>query len=119
MAKLPGLYAPDGSYYVTQTDGNGNPTGNADVYVFTPLGYSQITSLGSAVTLGSIPTGAKMALISVSSANVRWRDDGTSPTTTVGMPMIAGQEFQYSGDFTKLQFIAVSGSPVLDVSFYK
>jgi hypothetical protein len=86
---------------------------------YQPLGYVQITGLGSATGLGAIPAGATMALISVSGANVRWRDDGTAPTANVGLPLIAGQEFSYSGTLSGIRFIAVSGSPVLDVSFYK
>jgi hypothetical protein len=92
-------------------------------FQYTCLGYTQIVLSSTAVglasgTLAAIPTDARMALISVSTANVRWREDAP-PTTLLGMPRAAGQEFQYSGDLAAIQFIAVSGSPVLDISFYR
>jgi len=95
-------------------------------YQYQPYGYTQIgaTALASAVglaggTLTSVPNGTKLAVIACSTANVRWRDDGTAPTATLGMPLNAGQQLAYSGDLSAVKFILVSGSPVLDVSFYK
>lgn len=105
-------------------------------YTYQPLGYAQLTVTGTAQTLkqllaaaaaaspatsqiSDIPTGARMALILGETANVRWIDDGQKPTTTFGTLHTSTQEFQYSGDLNAIQFIAVSGSPVLDVSFYK
>jgi hypothetical protein len=87
-------------------------------YSYTPLGFVQL-NISGATGLGTIPAGASMALIVCETANVRWRDDGIAPTSSVGMLFSSGQEFQYSGNLLNIQFIAVSGSPVLDVSFYK
>src|SRR5258708_5167231 len=104
------------------------PVMSPGIYSFAPLGYEQITLSGSTVidlTNGgtfTIPPSARMALIAVSVAKVRWRDDGTNPTTAVGMPVDGTTntlEFQYTGDLTAIKFVAVSGSPVLDVSFYR
>ena len=101
-------------------------------YQWTPLGYQQIsaTTLGSATNL-SPPANATFALIEVEGVagtdSVRWRDDGTAPTSTVGMLVDATNAsttspqpapFQYSGDLTKIQFIKAAGSPILNVSFY-
>jgi hypothetical protein len=83
-----------------------------------PLGFQQITSLSSAKSL-TVPVGAKYCLLSVDSAPVRWRDDGTAPTATVGVEIINGQQpFEYWGTLSAIEFIAASGSPVLNVSFY-
>jgi hypothetical protein len=85
------------------------------------LGYQQITSLASATNL-TVPTAngfASWALICVETAAVRWRDDGTAPTASIGQPLAAGQCFQYAGPLATIQFIAQSGSPVLDVSYYR
>jgi hypothetical protein len=85
------------------------------------VGYQQITSLASATNL-IVPTatgGAVWALICVETANVRWRDDGTAPTASVGQPVSAGQCFQYAGPLPSIQFIAQSGSPVVNVSYYR
>lgn len=84
-------------------------------YRYVPLGYQQIVNPAAATNL-TVPTAATMALISVSGSSVRWRDDGTAPTASIGMPMTAGQEFQYSGNLTAIQFIG-SGA-TLDISFY-
>jgi len=89
-------------------------------FKWTPLGYVQITNLSSAVGLGSIPVDTVMCLIAAETSGVRWRDDGTSPTASIGMPMAAGQEFQYtSPDLTKIQFIQQAAGAILNVSFYK
>lgn len=86
------------------------------------LGYQQIlaATLVSATNL-TVPAagGAVWALICAETAGVRWRDDGTAPTATVGQLLTAGQCFQYAGPLTAIQFIAQSGSPILDVSFYR
>lgn len=88
-----------------------------------PAGYCQLTPLASATLLSScaigIPAGAEVALIVVSTANIRYRDDGTAPTASVGAPVLQGQNISYQGDLRKIQFIAQSGSPVLDIVFYK
>ena len=84
----------------------------------TPLGYQQITSLASSTAL-AVPTGATVAQISVEAAGVRYRDDGTAPTASIGMPLLAGANFTYGGNLASLRFIAISGSPVLNVSYYK
>jgi len=83
-----------------------------------PNGYQQITSLSSASSL-TVPTYSTAAIVCVETANVRWRDDGTAPTTTVGMPVAAGQCFAYTGSLSAIQFIAQSGSPVVNVAYYR
>lgn len=90
-----------------------------------PLGYCQLTATGSAAQLstcsGGIPTRSVWAVICVETANIRWRDDGVAPTASVGMPLgptAPAACLDYSGTFNTFQFIAQSGSPVLNVSFY-
>ena len=81
------------------------------------LGYQQITSLSSATGL-TPPQGATLALIVPESQNVRWRDDGTNPTASVGMPIFVGASLSYDGDFNKIKFIEESASAKINVSFY-
>lgn len=89
-----------------------------------PLGYFQLTLTSTAAKLFAsfpkLPPGVTVGFIIIqcSTADSRWRDDGQAPTTTVGMNLIATGELDYAGDPYKIQFIAVSGSPVLDVSLY-
>jgi hypothetical protein len=89
-----------------------------------PVGYCQLTATGSAAEVstctGGIPVGTSVAYITVETANIRWRDDGVAPTASVGMLIVAAAPvLLYQGDITKMQVIAVSGSPVIDISFYK
>ncbi len=81
------------------------------------LGYQQITSLSSATGL-TPPQGATLALIVPETQNVRWRDDGTNPTASVGMPIFVGASLSYDGDFNKIKFIEETASAKLNVSYY-
>lgn len=55
------------------------------------VGHQFITSLSSAVAL-TVPSGATSALIQAETKDIRWRADGTAPTTTVGMLLEAGKD---------------------------
>jgi hypothetical protein len=85
-----------------------------------PLGYQQVTSLSSAATL-TVPANAQRALIVAESQAVRWRDDGTAPTGSVGFPLPIGVPFEYTGGFAALstiQFIEQTASAKLNVCYY-
>jgi len=82
----------------------------------TPKGYEQIAP--STATGLTVPAGASMALIQSVTQNVRWRDDGTSPTSSVGMRISAGEEFWYTGDLDAIEFIEEVASAELNVSYY-
>lgn len=87
-----------------------------------PLGYCQLTSVSSSTLVsscsGGIPALTGWAVLCIDTAAIRWRDDGTAPTASVGMPVAAGQCFYYSGTVAALRVIAQSGSPVVNISFY-
>ena len=90
-----------------------------------PLGYQQITSLSSAthLTLPTPPAGFLVGYVVIQcegagTDSVRWRDDGTAPTSSVGMMLDGGQELDYTGDPTMIQFIVDAGSPKLNISYY-
>lgn len=83
------------------------------------VGYQQITDLSSATGL-TFPSGANLALIAADTAAVRWRDDGTVPTASIGIPLSnTGAPLEYSGPLANIKFIALTGSPVLNISYYK
>lgn len=81
------------------------------------LGYQQITSLSSASGL-TPPQGATMALVVAETQGVRWRDDGTAPTASVGMPIAAGAYLNYDGDLNRVKFIEQTASAKLNISYY-
>lgn len=83
----------------------------------TPLGFQQITSLTAAVSL-TVPAGARTAWLSIETANVRMRDDGTAPTATVGLVLVSGNDYMYSGNLPAIKLIAATGTPVVDVLYY-
>lgn len=89
------------------------------------LGYQQITSLSSAqaLTVPSVDANGlavkpSIALITPETQGVRWRDDGTAPTASVGMPLAAGVTLQYDGDLSKIKFIEQTASAKLNISYY-
>ena len=93
--------------------------------VTTCFGYQQITNLSAATGL-TIPTVTPeglngkpvFALIVAEGAPVRWRDDNTAPTASVGMPLAIGVPLQYDGDLSKIRFIQQSATARLNISYY-
>ena len=81
------------------------------------LGYQQITSLSASTAL-TVPSGATLALIVPETQNVRWRDDGTAPTSSIGMPIFVGASLSYDGDLNRIRFIQQAASATLNVSYY-
>lgn len=94
---------------------SGQPVQDA---VLAAAGYQQLTSLAAAAGL-TVPDGTLMAIIQAETQNVRWRDDGTNPTTSVGMVLAAGTSLVYTGSFAAIKFIEVTASAKLNVSYYK
>lgn len=82
-------------------------------------GYQQYTSLSSSTPFSSVPSGAWYAVITVESAGIRWRDDGTAPTASVGMPVAAGSTFYYTGSFAKFAIIQQTSGAIINVSWYR
>lgn len=81
------------------------------------LGYQQITSTASAIGL-TVPYGANYAMIVGEAQALRWRDDGINPTTTVGMPLAVGVDFNYDGDLNRIKFIATVAGAIINISYY-
>ena len=84
-----------------------------------PLGYQQLSGISVATAL-TIPAGAAKALISVETNNVRWRDDGTAPTATVGQLLkTTDPELLYlDGGLGAMQFIPVTSTATVNVTYY-
>jgi hypothetical protein len=87
-----------------------------------PCGYQQLlvnsaASLTIPAACGSNPS---LAVIKAEVAPLRYLDNGSAPTTTVGMPIaITDAPIQYEGTISALQFIAQTSGGIVDVSFYK
>jgi hypothetical protein len=95
----------------------------ADVGIrYTPLGYCQLTSIDTAVLLSScsgFPATATRAVFIPEAQAIRYRDDGTAPTTTVGQPVAVGVTVDYTGALSKVQVISQTSGAKLNVLFYK
>lgn len=90
------------------------------------LGYQQITSLSASTGLtvplldaAGLNCEPVFALIIAETQGVRWRDDGTAPTASVGMPLSPGIPLQYDGDLNKIRFIEQAASAKLNISYYR
>lgn len=113
-----GTGVPAGTTILSQTSGT---TGGAGVYVTSQA----TTSSGASLTSGGIPPGATTAFLQGELADIRWRDDGGAPTTGIGNLVHGGVAntgvagIVYTGRLSALRFIAASGTPVLDIAFYR
>jgi len=82
------------------------------------LGYQQIVGLAAATAL-TVPAGCGYAMVTPEDQSVRWRDDGVDPTATVGYPLAAGSELQYSASsFATLRFIQTAATATLNIIYY-
>jgi hypothetical protein len=116
--------------HVGVENSSGDITGNRPVSPSSPLptvsaalvklGYQQITSLSPAAAL-TVPTGATFCIVTAESQAVRWRDDGTNPTASVGMPIASGGSYTFNGavNLAALRFIEQTASAILNVSYYR
>lgn len=93
--------------------------------ITTRFGYQQITGLNTVkgldvpvVDVNGFRIGPVVAIITVESQGVRWRDDGVDPTATVGMPISPGVTLQYDGDLGKIKFIQQSNGAIINVAYY-
>ena len=104
----------------TYRDGGGTIIpGVRPTYLYASAGPSQMALSVTSATSLTPPAGATTAQICAENAGVRYRDDGAAPTASLGVPVAAGVCFQYAGPLGSVQFIAQSGSPTIDVSYYK
>lgn len=84
---------------------------------------SQVCSTESGETVtaygGSIADFAEIR-VATSGGAVNWRDDGTVPTSSSGVPMMAADPpLEYGGPLASWQCIAQTGTVSVAVSFYK
>lgn len=78
------------------------------------------TASSAATTSGGIPPGATSIMMQSEVANVRYRDDGAAATASIGIILPSGgSPVPYAGPLKNLQFIAVTGSPLVDLAFYR
>jgi hypothetical protein len=89
-------------------------------YAYIPLPPGQHNMALSAATALTIPPTARYATVCASGAMVKYTTDGiTTPTSTLGQPLIAGQCVALSGAALLTTFRAASANGTLDVEYFK
>jgi hypothetical protein len=82
------------------------------------LGYQQITATTTAFAL-SPPLGTVLILVQAEAQGLRWRDDGVSPTATVGYNIAVGGELRYdAGNMPALRLIASTAGAIANIVYY-
>lgn len=114
-----------------QSDSRGNQTFVRGA--MKPLGYAQYLNVtnATAIDLANTPNSgvavplaitnsnpARIALIQTEGQAIRYRDDGTAPTSTVGMPLATGTVLSYEGDLSTIQLIAQANNANISVLYY-
>jgi hypothetical protein len=84
-----------------------------------PAGYVQVTGLAAAKGIGPVPAGARRAIVQAEAQAVRWRDDGTAPTASVGMTLAVGTSLTFEQRLDLLSFIEQVAGAKLNVTYYK
>lgn len=85
-----------------------------------PKGYQQITVSNTAISL-SVPAGVTRAKLFVEAQPIRWRDDDTAPTATVGVLAKADTVIELYGTISINQFQAIKDDTTdatLNVVYY-
>lgn len=131
LIALLGLWAPARAQNVNTNCLNPGGTGisawrpctNADApYATTPLTPDQHGLAITSSTALTVPSGASQAVVCVSGSNVNYTYDGTTtPTATVGMPLLVAQCILFTGPtmLSNLRFIQQTATATLDVAYSK
>lgn len=86
---------------------------------FVSAGAQQKALPVSGVTQLTVPTGALCAEITVEGAPVRRTSDTSTPSASSGTLISQGAQWQDCGPLAAYSFYPVSGSPTLDVEYFK
>ncbi len=81
------------------------------------LGYQQINDVSSAVTL-TVPSGARRAKVVALDQAVRWRDDGTDASATIGMPLAVDTILDITDALATITFFERVAGAELNISYY-
>jgi len=87
------------------------------------LSATSSTAVGVTITAASAAsalwTAPNYAFIVAETTSVRWRDDGTDPTATVGVLLPTNTGFEYDGELSKLKFISTGAQAIVTVAQYR
>ena len=78
-----------------------------------------VTALVDIGAMASRPKKARHCLISVRGTDIRFLDDGSTPTATDGFPLLQDTDMMFSGDLKNLKLIPMSGSADITILWYR
>lgn len=86
-----------------------------------PCGYQQVAvDTAKALTIpAACDSSPTLVVITAEAQAVRYRDDGTNPTATVGMPLAVGQVLNYEGTISAITFISQTSGAKVNALFYR
>lgn len=85
-----------------------------------PMGYEKLDPTAVVGITAALAGKGNLALIQCETANVRFRDDGSNPTATDGILLLAGANYyEYRGDLSAIRFLEVAINAVVHVSVYR
>jgi|ERR1700733_5606964 len=99
--------------------GGGGGTSLVKSGTYLSSGTDQFALAVTTNTQLTVPATTTCAQITVEGANIRRTSDTTSATTTNGTLIQVGASWQDCGPLAAYKFTAVSGSPTLDVEYFK
>lgn len=83
------------------------------------LGYQQLTIDATTAQALTVPAGTTLILITPEAQAIRYRDDGTLPTSAVGYPTPVGGELRYTGqNKSAIRIIGQAASAIVNVMYY-
>lgn len=96
----------------------------ADISQTKPKGYRQLavstTSVALSSATGGIPEGSTRAVVGVEANDIRWRDDGVAPTSSVGTLAKSLTFFELPSLQSIYEFHAIraSADATLNITYY-
>jgi hypothetical protein len=87
-----------------------------DVIFGRPIAGSYQRLAPVAATGLTVPAGTRVAVLSIGTAAVYYRDDGVDPTSGAGFTLPVGTVIGYQANFAAVKFISATGT--VDVSYY-
>lgn len=94
--------------------------GGVGAAALSPKGYQQIIGAAAAVA-ATVPAGTTVMVVTVETQAVRYRADGTNPTSAVGVPIGVGSSWTFKGTQAQLlaiKFIEQAASATLNFDYY-
>lgn len=116
LPSTPSIGSANGPIAIDQTGKLCTNAGGGAPYQFTSAGAGQYALAITTVQTLTVPAGSLIAEICVETASARYTTTGTTPSSTVGVPVAAGGCFQLAGvaDLTALKIIGAGATTTVE-----